>query len=456
MKNTLSRMTVPAAFAEQRPMKMRHGFLVGTLAGAMVMAGSNGVGQADAERKPFLLSDNGSGRSTGYAEANKIVTLGDRTHVAWLDSADGTFWVRTRTLDRKTDEWSATYTVGEAYDNHGGPALAADSKGYLHIVYYPHHHPFRYRQSLRPNDASAWGEELTFGTFCTYPTLLVASDDTLVLTCRESNKRGQPWVVNRYLKLPGKPWSGPTAIMVSDEGGYSHFQEALAWGPDHKTIHLSTRMYGGKPEHAHTVGYMRSHDLGATWEDATGKGITLPATAKACTVLDDDSEGPGGFRCGAIAVAPDGAPLILYSDNSKTPSQAWIVRLDPETGAGQRQALQPFAAKLLPGVSVAMPGGITVGGDGRLHVVLTMAPAGSNVGWGGPPEDVIYLTAPRFGADFTACAVSLVDAETPYWLPNIERPTGHNDVPAKPGIIFQGGGPGQDNTQIVSNRVYWW
>jgi len=99
-----------------------------------------------------LLSRHGCGRATGYAEANRILTLGDRTHVAWLDSVEGGFRARIRTLDHNTGEWSPTYTLGEAYDNHDGPALTADSEGHLHAVFYPHHHPFRYRRSRRPND----------------------------------------------------------------------------------------------------------------------------------------------------------------------------------------------------------------------------------------------------------------------------------------------------------------
>ena len=434
----------------------RRRFLTGTLLGAMMMVPMNAPAQETTERKPFLLSKNGSGRSTGYAESNKIVPLGDKTHVTWLDSADGAFWVRIRTRDRKTGTWSPTYTVGKAYDNHGGPALAADSKGHLHIVYYPHHHPFRYKKSLRPNDASAWGGEEQFGTFSTYPTLLIAADDTLIVTCRESNKDRKPWVMNRYIKRPGKPWMGPKAVMISDEAGYSHYQDALAWGPDHKTIHLSTRMYGGKPGRAHTVGYMRSHDLGETWEDATGKAIPLPATSKTCTILASDKGGPAAFRCGAIAIGADGAPMVLYSDAKPIPNHTWLVRLDPKTGAQQRQALQPQAAKLIPGVSIAMAGGLSVDATGRLHVVVTMAPAKSGVRWGNPPEDVLYLTAPKFGADFTTCAVSPIDPKVPSWLPNIERSTGHNQVPLQPGILFQTGGPGKKNTQVVANKVYWW
>jgi hypothetical protein len=244
--------------------------------------------------------------------------------------------------------------------------------------------------------------------------------------------------------------------MVADEPGYSHFQEAMAWSLDRETIHLSTRMYGGKPGRPHTVGYMRSHDLGETWEDAGGTRITLPATSKTCTVLASDAAGPRGFRCGSVAVAADGAPLVLYSDTQPQPDQAWLVRLDPATGARKEQALQPFAAKLVPGASVAMPGGLSVAADGRLHVVLTMAPATKKVGWGGPHEEIIYLTAPAFGEPFTGRVISVQDVAVAYWLPNIERNQGHNPVVARPGIMFLGGGPGEKNTQVVSNGVYWY
>ena len=100
-----------------------------------------------------VLSAHGCGRATAYPQENKIVTLGDAVHVAWLDSVADGFRVRIRTLDRASGTWSETHTIGEAYDNHGGPALVNDSQGYLHVAYYPHHHEVRYRRSLRPNDA---------------------------------------------------------------------------------------------------------------------------------------------------------------------------------------------------------------------------------------------------------------------------------------------------------------
>jgi hypothetical protein len=121
--------------------------------GADVGRGASVVGSSALR----VLSERGCGRATAYSEFNKIVAIGARTHVSWLDSENGKFLVKIQTLDRETGKWSAVYTVGQAYDNHGGPSLTCDSSGFLHIVYYPHHHPFRYRRSVRPNDASQWG-----------------------------------------------------------------------------------------------------------------------------------------------------------------------------------------------------------------------------------------------------------------------------------------------------------
>ena len=158
-------------------------------------------GSAFAQAKPSAvvplhqLSRQGCGRASGYAEANKIVTAKNRTHVAWIDSAPEGFRVRVATLNRTTGKWSPTYTVGQAKDNHGGPALTIDSDGYLHNAYFPHHDPFRYRRSKRPHDASEWEEEIQFGERLTYPTMICGADTTLYFTARRSFS-DRPWFVD--------------------------------------------------------------------------------------------------------------------------------------------------------------------------------------------------------------------------------------------------------------------
>ena len=81
------------------------------------------------------------------------------------------------------------------------------------------------------------GEEIQFGEELTYPTLVCGPDDTLYLTARRSQKN-QPWSVEQWTKRVGEDWQGPLGILRSSSDGYSHFQEALAWSPDHRSLHL--------------------------------------------------------------------------------------------------------------------------------------------------------------------------------------------------------------------------
>jgi len=404
----------------------------------------------------FLLSTTGCGRATGYAETNKIVTFGSKTHVAWLDSTSEGFRVRIRTLDNPTGEWSPAYTVGEAFDNHGGPALTVDSKGYLHIVYYPHHHPFRYRRSARPNDASQWEEEIRFGRRCTYPTLLCGPDNTLYLTCRESVEN--PWVVNLYTKRPESDrWEGPRTILRALKTGYAHFQEALAWGTDRRTIHLSCRFYDGNPGVGHTVGYLRSRDLGLSWERSDGARVALPATAQTVEVLAGGADrSQTGWRCGAIAVDRAGRPYVLYSTTATRPFRSWIARLEGP-GAWSKRPLLGEIEKHHSGWGACMPGGVTFDTGGRMFITLTLKKTSARSDeeiWGHPSSEVILLESPDGGKSFASRLVSKPDPNEAHWLPNIERPTGWNAV-ARPGLIYTAGPPGSNNRQRVSNKVWW-
>jgi len=438
-------------------MMKRRNFLKLIAAGVTAKGAANMGGvRGEAKRNVFLLSQHGCSRATGYAETNKIVSIGDKTHVAWLDSVKDGFRVRVRTLDRKKNAWSPIYTVGEAYDNHGGPALSCDSEGHLHIVYYPHHHPFRYRRSTRPNDASQWEKEIQFGKKCTYPTLLAGEDDTLYLTCRESHV--DPWVVGLYTKRHGKDWVRERTIMAARDKGYSHFQEAMVWGRDHRTIHLSTRMYGGKPGRAHTVGYMKSPDSCKTWQRADGTPIALPATQDTIDRIDSDQgKGNRTFRCGSIALGSGDTPYILYSDASKRPPAVFVAK--PGEGAWEKASLVRSIETVCPNWWAAMPGGLAFGLDGRAHVCLTAEPAPKNstskaAGWGEEKQEVLWLTSPDLFKSVKGRLVSSIDPHCPHWLPNIEHPTGHHSF-SLPGIVYTAGSRGDKNTDVVSNEVYW-
>ena len=73
-----------------------------------------------------LISSRGCECATSLT-GNKIITHEGKRHVAWLDSTEEGYFDRVRTLDRKTGQWSPTYTLGRASDNHGCPAMTMDS-----------------------------------------------------------------------------------------------------------------------------------------------------------------------------------------------------------------------------------------------------------------------------------------------------------------------------------------
>ncbi|HLA83527.1 MAG TPA: BNR-4 repeat-containing protein [Thermoguttaceae bacterium] len=406
-----------------------------------------------------VLSENGSGRATGYEEANKIISWGDRTHVAWLDSTATGFEVRMRTLDRATGQWSSIHSIGPAEDNHGGPALTVDSQGYLHIAYYPHHGKVHYRKSVRPNDSSEWQNEVLVGQTCTYPTLVCGPDDTLYMTVRESNI--SPWVTNLYTKPSGGPWSSPRAILAADVGNYAHFMDAMAWSPDHQTLHLSCRFYDGNTCHA--IGYMKSADFGQTWTRHDGVPITLPGTADTMDVVeiipDENREyfGSGSsLRAGTLAVDSSGVPHILYNTMSGTqaqsPRQAWIATPNP-VGGWQKQSLNPWIDGLPEGWG-AMVGGLTIDIQGRMQVVLTIGDDLNEPQFGEPSSELVWLESLDNGQSWTSRFLTEFDPDTPHWLPSVERPTGFNMVDV-PGVIYTSGDPGAGLGDMMENDVIW-
>lgn len=408
---------------------------------------------------PVLLSEQGCGRATGYAEANKIVTVGDKTHVAWLDSPPEGFRVRVRTLDRRTGQWSPTYTVGEAYDNHGGPALSVDSEGFLHIVYYPHHHPFRYRKSKRPNDASEWEDEIQFGQRCTYPTLVCGPDNTLYFTCRRSYSN-KPWEVELWTKRLDGDWEGPFPIARSRHRGYAHFQESLAWSPDHRLLHLCCRFHEktdkGGYGRLQTVAYMVSEDCGKTWRRSDGSAIELPVTAETVERL---ASGGGNeareLRAGGMTVDAAGKPHLVYSIGEGGRVKSILATLEDD-GTWHRRDLTAHLPERWKDWDLTMAGGVTFnGGQGMTITAQVQKVRDNRSSWGHPTNEVVRFQSIDDGESFQFDVVSKPAPQTSHWLPNIERKTGHNQVAERPSIIYTAGPPGQKNTDLLSNRVYW-
>jgi hypothetical protein len=394
--------------------------------------------------------------------------------VVWLDAGKEGFRVRGRTLDRATGKWSDIVTIGEAQDNHGGPGMTVDSKGYLHILYYPHHGMFRYRRTVRPNDISEWTPETKFGEELSFPTLICASDDTLFLSARRGNlnDKGQHSADSRveqelWTKAPGGEWTRKSTILRSRHPDYAQFATTMAWGPDGKTIHVSTRVAEGnsmkitKP--IRTVAYMVSHDLGETWTRADGTPIALPANVDTLDTLANDG-GPTGpvLDSGPLAVSKDGVPYLVYSANLPGVSRFYLA--SPAPGLGwTRRDLTPYLPEAVRGwdINMAMGGGITFSESGRATIVVAVLNPPKEERsllkyWGHRSCEVVRLWSDDGMKTFQSEVLGTIDPNRAHWLPNIERATGHNRVPDPAGVIFTDGPSGGGLKDLeLHNGVRW-
>lgn len=438
----------------------RRRFLALSGSGALAGGFASAAPPEGAPARPFLLSNDGCGRATAYAEANRIVTRENRTHAAWLDSPPEGFRVRIRTLDRRTGEWSETRTIGEAHDNHGGPALTIDADGFLHVVYGPHHHPMRYRRSKRPNDASEWEAETIFGERLTYPTLVCGPDNTLYLTARRSHS-DKPWDVDLWTLAPGGEWTRRGTILRSRHQGYAHFQESLAWGPDHRTLHLCCRFHEKSDREAYgriqTVGHMMSEDLGTTWRTAQLERITMPATAE---TIDQIALGGADeeriLRAGALAVHPrTGTPHVIYSATSAGRSIA-ILAIANDGGAWTKRSLAVTHPESEQGTNLIMPGGLSFDSSATLHGAMQVqTPQDKESTWGHPTDEPVRFTRSQETGAIEWERVCEPNPALPQWLPSIERNTGFNKIAGRPGLLFTAGERGKGNSDLLRNKVYW-
>jgi hypothetical protein len=136
---------------------------------------------------------------------------------------------------------------------------------------------------------------------------------------------------------------------------------------------------------------MVSDDFGKTWHRSDGSLVPMPTTAETIEVLDS-----GGVDSGRILRA----------------------------------------------------GAMAVDAEGAAHVVYSF-----DEDAGG---DTVLAASQGDGRwQRRRLAPYLPDPSVAHWLPNIEKPTGHNRLPERPGIIYTAGPPGQKNTDILCNGVYW-
>jgi hypothetical protein len=413
-----------------------------------------------AAAEPEILSTEGSGRATAYIESPKIIRYGDRTHVTWLDSPAEGFRVRIRTFDHTRQTWSEAVTVGEAENNHGGPALTIDGAGYLHILYFSHHHPFRYRRSVRPNDASEWTAYEEFGRNLTYPALVCAADGTLIMVARQSYD-DRPWELDLWTKPPGEKWRRQGAVLRSRHTDYAQFAASLAWSPDHRTLHLGARILelpSGELSLMHAgVVHLTSVDDGRTWRDTAGVPLELPATIDTARPLAVGSTDQSRvLHIGSIDVGPAGEVAVPYNVRVQDASQAFVAIKQPGAETWRHHELNRYLPAAWRDAVLLMQGGASYGEAGKLVVAGVVARLGAeSVGWGDNSSEVARFVSDDGGASFRGEILGTADPDVPRWLPNVERRTGFNAVGAEPRLIYTAGKAGAALTDQLANRVFW-
>jgi len=422
-----------------------------------------------------------AGERASQGPGNKIVTYQRKTHLAWQDSHELRYFARVRSLDNETGTWTPSVTLTDGVDEHSRPALAIDSQGYLHVVMGGHNTPLQYRRSVRPNDSSEWTPIEPFGKN-TYPVLLCGPDDTLYLAAREGGHAG----MELWVKPSDGSWESRGLLVARQErfSGYTAMHNDLAWSLDRRTLHMSMGFFLGRQqkegEHPRdvagtyqAVGYMRSHDFGATWGKADGTPVPLPATSDTVDLLaeaESNNPKPGIQHCG-IAVDSQNRPYLAYVRHTPTPCQGFLMTHD-EAGAWRRLDTDETVAKQWPGWGLLGCKPVMTDDD-VLCILANLVPLerpGANWSPGvfGRPafwlrdyrelHRIVWLESTDYGETFTAREVLEYDPHEGQVMPSIERPNGPNRLPAgtRPSFIYAlGEDRYAEEGETIDNELWW-
>ena len=434
-----------------------------------------------------LISSIGSERATS-GNGNKIVTADGQTHIVWQDATEEGYFARVRTLNRETGNWSPTRTLLRGRDNHSRPNMTIDSQGYLHVVMGGHQR-LQWLKSKRPNDITEWTKPVSLDPKRnnTYPVIVCGPDDTLYLTARHDTG----WAgMDFYVKRPTEKWQH-RGLLVRKKvgytpGTYAAYHNGLAWGPDHKTLHMSTIFFmsqarkrvGRELEGLHqAVGYMRSEDFGKTWTKADGSPIELPATTESIDLIDEgirdadatDKPKPGIRHCG-IAVDSQNRPHVVYVRHTPEAGRIFLVTPD-DNGGWERRPLQEAIQRRWPGLA-AIDGDMSISRDDVLCLMLTLAPlkhpkANWSPGIYGRPsfwlrdypniQQLVWLESRDGGRTFNSRDIVTHDPDRGTLLPTLESPTGFNGVATgqlPPLLYFEGLSRYRKPGEIIQNNVY--
>ncbi|MGC9316523.1 MAG: BNR-4 repeat-containing protein [Armatimonadota bacterium] len=157
----------------------------------------------------------------------QILSTPQHSHIAWHETEVGverggneTYLA---TYDPAARRWSEKTLVGPSADDHGFPAVAMDSEGYIHVPCGAHASQVYYTRSTQPDDASAFEplEAVPGAARATHLSFLCDLQDRLHLFFRDNIGMGPDGTRGglSYVTRNGE-WSQPRRVANSPQEGY--------------------------------------------------------------------------------------------------------------------------------------------------------------------------------------------------------------------------------------------
>lgn len=382
--------------------------------------------------EPHLLSTEGSDRATAYVHANKIVTLGARTHVVWTDAIACT---RGRTYDHAARQWSPVFTVGEGCDNHNDPCLTADREGRLRLVYGPHgswDHLGRVcdwpsgtfklvraetRDSLACLDRDVRPEPRHegLGYSATYGGLFHTSDGVDAIVYRGGEP---PYCAMFQRARPKGGWTPARPIFCQDIAPqYTHYGvQGLCTSKG--VIYAGAHFFCAEDAKSSGVAALVSPDGGDTWTDLRGRRLATPAPFSK-RIAVPSAKKAADPRLASLALDPaEDLWALTHPFRAGYPD----LLLSRWTG---REWETLNVAPFLPGDRECISAVLTFDTAGRIHILAAAVEApclkrGQNA-FGHPTTRLFHLCSRDRGTSFECHAIGPDREGVPTWHPTMSR-----------------------------------
>lgn len=443
-----------------------------------VVSDASGVGV-------YNSADRGSDRGSGFWPTNAILRHCDKLFATWQsydpNTKKYTVWVGTNQLGTST--WSTPVALadplavaGYAMDNHGYASIIADSAGYLHLLYGPHHGPMLEAISKNPWDASVFRTPVKIATAppstwndrMTYSSIARDAFGTLHLVyrgCSPADNWRMIYQRGTTSATGTTKWGLPvvlasTANGAGDTTGYSIYSSSIAVSGQH-TLHIAYQMYKLTTGAARSWGYLRSKDGGNTWQDAAGAAMNLPMDnsplnsghlVESSSIMD--------VRVGNIAIDSNGDPWVsvVYLAPPGRPIHGGYDTKLWHLSGGQWSALSLYPYGSSFGLSWRISGAtITFDAQGVLYVAAERVDMNdhttSSPWFYGRSKEVIMLMSTDVGQTFQVYPISQPDLTRPRWLASIERPTTNAPIPV-PSVLYTDGPLNPDDPNQTTDIVF--